>query len=385
MEQIEIEVPNLTLSYLIAELRPLLEGSYVNKVQEISGGILKLKLRTKEGSRDLIITPQALYFSSFRSEASTSGFAAFLKKRIGSRKIISIEQHEADRIVVIEIGDCFLVLEFFAEGNAVLCGKDWKILQPYHRGEWKDRSLRKGADYRFPSSRGKNPSQASAQEIIELRNAKGTIASALIANYNIAPVLAEHALLESGISKSEAASKLNEEKSEALAKSIRGLYSMAAKAEPVLAKQKSGFVLLPFPLQLAAHEALQAEKSFSSLSEALDETISPHILSPETEKETGLRSRSERLGHSINSQETALERLEAEALECQKKAELILSMQPKVQELLFAFNSGFEKKLSEAELRKKIVLAEKQGFLPKGMVLSVDRHSRKVVLELPEC
>ncbi len=197
-------------------------------------------------------------------------------------------------------------------------------------------------------------------------------------------MLAEQALLEAGISKSESASKLNEEKSEALAKAIRGLYSMAAKAKPTLAKQKSGFVLLPFPLQLLSHEASESEKSFSSLSEALDETISPHILSPETEKETGLRSRSERLGHSIDSQEKALERLEAEASECQKKAELILSMQPKVQEMLSAFNSGFEKKLSEAELMEKIVLAEKKGLLPKGIVLSVDRHSRKVILELPD-
>lgn len=376
----EIEVPNLTFSYLVAELRPLLEGSYVNKVQEIPGNNLKLRLRTKEGSKDLIITPNALYFSAFRSEASTEGFAAFLKKRIGSRKIISIQQHEADRIVVIEVAEYYFVLEFFGNGNALLCDKEWKIIQPYHREEWKDRALKKGADYKFPSSKGKNPSTASASEILELKSEKASIAGCLISKYNIAPILAEQALIDSGIKKSEPASHLSNEKAILLATSIQNIYSMKKECKPVLVKQKSCFVLLPFSLQLPG--APETEKGFSSLSEALDETISRHILSPETEKEQTSRSRSERLGHSISSQEKAFERLEAEALECQKKAELILSMQPRIQELLSALNSGFEKKLSEAELMAKFALAEKKGLLPKGMVLSLDRHSRKVILEL---
>ena len=57
------QLDNITVAYLVLELSALLENSYVNKVSEISGGVLKLKLHTKQGSKDLIIANAVPYIS----------------------------------------------------------------------------------------------------------------------------------------------------------------------------------------------------------------------------------------------------------------------------------------------------------------------------------
>ncbi|MFA4908027.1 MAG: NFACT family protein, partial [archaeon] len=333
----EFELPNLSLSYLVAELKPLLEGSFVNKVQGVSLNTLKFRLRTKEGQKDLIVSPAAFYFSSFKSEAKQTGFAQFLKKRIANRRISSVQQHESDRVVVLEIADTFLVFEFFGDGNIVLCDKSWEIIQPFRRGEWKDRSLKKGAEYVFPASKGKSPLSASAKEILSLESRKG-IASALIANYNVAPLLAEECLAKAEVKASAKPDSLSQSEAESIAAELKALYSLEAKPMPVLARARSSLVLLPFPLSVA-----ETERQFSSLNEGLDELLSSEILSETPADAVQQKSRSERLEHSINAQHDALQRLEGEAKEFQEKAELIQANVTVVQELLSALNSGFEK------------------------------------------
>lgn len=161
-----LEINSLTIACLIQELKPLVRDAFVQKVQELSSNSLKLKLHSKtQGSFDLIISPEALFRTQFKIPAKkqAAGFSAFLKKHLYNKRIIGLEQHGFDRIAVIEFQDYYLVCEFFSTGNVILCDKNFQILQPFHRQEWKDRTLKKGFKFEFP----KNISEEKALELKE--------------------------------------------------------------------------------------------------------------------------------------------------------------------------------------------------------------------------
>jgi len=158
-----MQADSLAIAGLVQELKPRIEGAFVNKIQELEKNYLKIKLHSKAGSLDLIISPEALYLTQFKLQVlqNPKGFAGFLKKSLYNKRILKVWQKELDRVVMLEFEKFYLVCEFFDDGNIVLCDKDWKILQPFHRGEWKDRKLAKGEKYKFPQ----NLSQQKMQEL----------------------------------------------------------------------------------------------------------------------------------------------------------------------------------------------------------------------------
>ncbi len=126
VKQQSFEVPNITLSFLVEELRGTLEKAFVSKAQDLEQGWIKLKLSTKKGTASLIITPIALFLSEYRLDAKrqSSGFGAFLNSRLKNKRIDSLKQWKNERIIVLEIGGFLLVIELFGEGNSVLLDKD---------------------------------------------------------------------------------------------------------------------------------------------------------------------------------------------------------------------------------------------------------------------
>ncbi|MDO8647375.1 MAG: NFACT family protein [Candidatus Diapherotrites archaeon] len=149
-----MQADSLVIAQLVEELKPLIEESHINKIQELEGNSLKIRLHSKEGSLDLIISPEAIWVSQFKLStlSNPKGFAGFLKKYLSNKKIMKVWQKDLDRVIVLEMEKFFLACEFFDEGNIVLCDKEWKILQPFRRGEWKDRKLAKGETYKFPQN-----------------------------------------------------------------------------------------------------------------------------------------------------------------------------------------------------------------------------------------
>ena len=121
-----MQVSNLTLAYLLEEIRPFAVGAFVNKVQEIQKGIFKIKVHSKAGSKDLIVTDSALFFSNYSFTARQNSNTFFVKLRdfLSNKKISSITQHEFDRVAVIEFADFFLILELFHDSNAILADKE---------------------------------------------------------------------------------------------------------------------------------------------------------------------------------------------------------------------------------------------------------------------
>jgi len=372
-----MEIPNLSLAYQVAELRPVLEGSILRKVQELDNGWLKLRFQTRQGTKDLIASPKALFFTSFSMPAKqqTSGYGAFLRKQISNKKVASFEQQSFDRIALIHFQDFVLIFELFAKGNVVLTDKKNHILSAFRKEQWKDRSLRKGEEYKFPSSKGLNPIDLDAKALGSLfKESENDTIRSLVKAVNIAPILAEEACSRAVVEKEKPASKLNVKELREIAKQVKDLYSIDLKKEqPIIVEKDGKEILLPFSLNLPGIKLLQ---SFSSVNQALDSVYSKQFgeASIKGEKES-VGKKEKELQKSLERQKEALETLQLKIESNAEKAELIYANYSGLFELLQAVQS-----LGIGKLQKKEIMYKLKKDFP--FLKGVDLKNKKLVVEL---
>jgi len=315
------------MAFLVEELRPFLEGSFVNKVQELDKDKFKFKLHSRHGTKNLIVTPEIFFLSEFKLEAKklTSGFGAFLRKRLEGKKILSVKQKEFDRVVELEFDSFFLVIELFAKGNVILTDKNYLIEGALKKEEWKDRKIGKGFPYKFPQSSKLNPQSVSFKEFKEetLKYEKALVYF-LIERFKIAPIVAEEIIFLCSQDKKAIPSKLPEKELNALFTSMHSIHSIELKKlKPVKAVKEKEEFLLPFPFKGISS---QTELN-QSLNEFLDNFFAPKILGIEEKKELKESAeeshRTKALEYSLNNQLSALKGLETEAEQNKSKAEFI--------------------------------------------------------------
>src|SRR3989338_3167750 len=126
----EAETTGLFLAKLFGELK-YLEGGFFSKAQETPQGWMKIKVNTKEhGTVDLIANSKALSKTNYKVDAiqQTTGFAAFLDKRLSNRKILGLNYSKTERKLEMEFQDSILAFEFFAKGNVLLLDKERRII-----------------------------------------------------------------------------------------------------------------------------------------------------------------------------------------------------------------------------------------------------------------
>src|SRR3989344_2704556 len=215
---------NLALAYLVEELKPLVEKSFLNKVQLLQKGVLKLKIHSGEGPKDIIITPSSFFLTSFRLPAGegSSPLIQSMKKHLLNRRISCIEQQGLDRIVKISFEEYFLFLEFVQHSNIILTDKELTILAVQNPREWRDRTLKRGSPYKLPPQQGISPLEINEKPFSSaLKESKTDLARAIIREINISPLAAEEILFNLGLEKHLAASSLQEKQAGELAKAIK--------------------------------------------------------------------------------------------------------------------------------------------------------------------
>ncbi|MFH1225227.1 MAG: NFACT family protein [Candidatus Diapherotrites archaeon] len=378
----EIQLTNLTLRHLLLELRPLLENAFINRVQEVEREIYKFKMRTRVGSKDFIICPQSIYFTNYKIPAkqNAAGFGAFLNKHLKNKKILSVEQHESDRLVVLKFSHGnSLVVEFLADFNIVLLDGKGIIMQPLHRREWKDRKVLKGEAYKFPPARGLDPAKVSAEELQKIfAQGSADAVRTLVKNINIAPLFAEEALHLAGIGKQTPAKNLTRAEISQLHAHITRLYS--AHEPPNKNTVLFQNTLLPFGLQSIPSGA----RELGTLNDAIDEIFSSSHLAQESTEEAAVEdSGRKKVGHYLSQQREAKAMLESREAENKRAGELIYSHFTELQELVNAISSAEKKKIPEKEIMYKIRSEAAKGNKAAKLLLSYDSKRKELVAELP--
>lgn len=378
-----MELPNLSLRFLVLELQPFVADAFVSRIQAIGENQFKLKLSTKQGSKELILLPHFLYLTEFGIPPASeqANFVQLLRKHIQGKKIRSVRQHEWDRIVEIEFEKNLLVLELFASGNIVLTEKEsGKTVACLHNEEWKDRVTKRNQPYRFPVSKPV-PSDFSLQQFEEaLKKSGKKIVSALVSEFNLFPGLAEEAVLLLGIAKETLATEIPAKKLKALHQSFSAFFS-EQKAKPILAKTKNGSILLPFPLPHWLKAQKAETEPVSELNAALDSFLSPALSQPSIEKNAEQSKRLQKLLFSLEQQKKAVSTLEKQVFENRQKGEWIYANFLALEEIKKAIEKAEQKGYSKKQILEILQKSELKEFEIAKKVVDLDMRKKTIVLD----
>jgi len=124
----QLQLSNLTLWHLTQEMQVLVNG-FVNKVQSLDSGWVKMKVHTKQfGDKNLLITPQAFFISneSVPAKQNPGGFSALMKKYLFNQRIVSLTQPGLDRLVFLSFLMCFWWLNFLPKEILFCATKNYR-------------------------------------------------------------------------------------------------------------------------------------------------------------------------------------------------------------------------------------------------------------------
>ena len=165
----------VTLSALTAELKELVEGAKIDRVQQPEKEVLLLTLRTREGNRKLLVSAAVsgarVHFTeqSFENPAEPPMFCMLLRKHLVGARIRELVQPEFERMLLFrlstrdELGDesdKTLAVELIGRSaNIILVGSDGRIIDCLRRMEYagEGRGMQPGMLYRLPPRQEKTP------------------------------------------------------------------------------------------------------------------------------------------------------------------------------------------------------------------------------------
>ncbi|VVB99812.1 Uncharacterised protein [uncultured archaeon] len=378
---------NLAICRLLAELKPLLEGAYVNNASEIGKGVLKLKLHTKQGSKDLIITQWSAFITKYSIAASPkkTNFTAALKKELYNRRIMSIEQHGLDRVLEMKFSDKELVLEFIGDGNKILAARGETIACERNE-DWADRKTRRGFPYSFPKAKGINPAKITPEELGRAFSAsKKDAVRELLSCANVSPQIAEEALHRAGIQKSAPANSVPESGLSALADALAKIFSEASEANGKAFLYNNFSPAFASPVILHGVNAEPA--SFDSMGFLLCEEFAKEFSSLPRAEETAKGQKPKKdLAGSLemmrSKQQESIKKFESLALESTKKAELIYSHYAEIEELRKAVLAGIQSGAGEKQITERLSGAVSRGNKAAKLLRKVDMKKREIEVEL---
>jgi len=341
---------NVDIRLILPELREAADGAFVKNIYQY-GDIFALKLyQPGGGTSQLLIQPgQRIHLTEYVRKAPRvpSKFCTVLRKYLKDKRVVSVKQHELDRIVVIEVGDeessYKLVVELFGNGNLLLLDPEDVIFVAMQYRKMRDRNIVPKALYEFPPPRG--------TDVLTLE--KGAIAGIIEdSNANIVRTLASRLNLDSlsceeicALSKVSPKVMTTEIDSQTLADLEEGLQTYREKLktgvndpnivlddEPAEDEEPQFIAFLPFRFEL--YQDLPAE-TFDRFSQALDEFFGVSESELEDEQEQDALSREQkRLQRIIDKQNEGIENLVAKAKVLRTNGELIYSFFTDVQEVL---------------------------------------------------
>jgi len=355
-----IQLSNLALKHLVEENQLLVNG-FINKIQTLENGWMKIKVHTKQGDKTLVVTPNSFFISkkALNAKQNPGGFSALLKKHLFNQRIISFTQRGLDRIVIMEFPEKFLILELFSKGNVILCDKEYKILRAMRKEQWKDRKLEADEEYKFPSSQGKNPLDISQIEFTkELISNEKTLFGGCVEILNVSPAIMEHAFEKLKIDKKQ-------DSKESLAegkKILKELKSIYASNEDKVYLSKGNIY--------STKTNLAKEDEFESVNDALNELLFNTIDTPIVQ-EVKTHKPKDRTSEYLEQ----IKGHEQREILYKEIGEKIYLEYGKIFEIIEAVKKGKGKGLAAKEVTEKINSVNK-------IIKMIDFEKNKVIIEL---
>ncbi len=364
---------NVDIRIILPELKETAEGAFIKNIYQY-GDVFVLKLyQPTRGNSQLLIQPGSRsHLTEFRRVAPRvpSKFCTTLRKYLRDRRILSIKQHDLDRIIIFEVGDeessHKLVAEFFGNGNLLLLDPTDMIFVAKHYKRMRDRDIIPRAQYVFPPQRGVDVLTTEDYSLRELlSDSEANMVRTLSSRLNLDSQSCEEICALAGIASSRKAESLTDQDMDdleaGLQKFVQKVKEGATKPcivedfDPEDDEDEYESQLVSFtPFEFEMFHELTS-KCFDSFSQAIDEFFGVSETEQEDEVEqSALDKERKKLQKIIEKQKEGITLLTEKAEKERVKGDLIYNQFQTVQDVLETVSSARAKGLPWSNIMKTI-------------------------------
>lgn len=362
---------------VVRELKERVLNSYVNNIYQLDGKTMLFRFhKANSPALDMILEAgKRLHLTSYNIEKPPlpPAFCMALRKYVRNARLMSLEQHEFERVVTFDLktneGDFRLVLELFGDGNIVLLDEKGKILQALSYRIMRDRSIIRNETFKFAPAGGKNPLKMSGEELREELQASGNIevVRVLARRLGVGGTYAEETLLRAEVDKNRKCDELSQLETDAIFKELRGLLDQTVKGilDPSIVLNADGDFVDVSPFRLRRYENIGFKsQTCTSFNDALDEfyTKVVHVEKALTElKVDQLEREAERLKRIVADQKTVLHQAEVDMIENKSIGDVIYAHNAELEALTKKFSSGKQDGKQWEKIGAEVLAEKKTG------------------------
>jgi len=369
------------IALITSELNQLIRGARIDNIYQLNPVTLLLKLRLsgQPPYHLLVEAGKRVHLTSYALEKPPRppAFCMALRKHLRNGKIVEVQQHEFERIIIIKVsrreGEFQLVSELFGEGNIILVSPENKILHALSYRRMRDRNILRGEVFQHPPPSGKNPRHLSRQELGKIGGlALLETVKALTRFLSIGGLYAEEILLRAKVDKNIPCENLTEQEIDRVFVHLRQIFSLieAGKTEPrIITDAKENRIdVVPVLLQKYAHLKQKAYKTFNC---AVDEYYMAMVLKEKlVEADRGAERELKKQQRILQNQQEALEDLRRRAERNKEIGDAIFAHLGELQHLVQKIMNG-----KKSEKSWKQIMSDLEEERDSRLVPAVYFHS----------
>ena len=387
---------NVDIYTICQELNDLLVGARVDKSFQPTKDTVVMRFhKAGTGRLDLVIQAgKRIHISQYplTNPQNPPSFPMLLRKRVKGANVVSIEQHNFDRVVEIKMKKeetYTLIVELFAKGNIILLNESNEIILPLKRKHWSDRDISSKKEYIFPQENGINPITVTLDEFKEIiSSGEDEEIVRVLAKNGLGSLYAEEIMLNTEISKKTSCSKLSGEEISIVFNALKTVFEPLEKREftPMIVNNKKEIEKLQsenpdkkykskedvISIKIKQYEGFE-EESYESFNEACDEFYSSKVKHEITDiQEAAWNKKVGKFSKRLEKQEETLHNFEKTIEDSQKKGELIFTNYVQIENILNVIKGAREKDYGWKEIGKTLKDAKKSGMPEAQIFESMD-------------
>ena len=375
---------NVDIFTITNELNKLLSGARVDKSFQPTEDIIVVRLHVPGTGRvDLVMQcGSRIHTSQYPLENPTTPptFPMLLRKRIKGAHVLSVKQHNFDRVVEIKVKkDKYytLIVELFDKGNIILLDDENNIILPLKRKHWSNRDISSKKEYKFPEDRGINPTNITEKEFMELFTDLESDIVRTLAKNGLGSLYAEEIVKRTNefieLDKTTSNKDVTSNELSALYKGFKNLFINLNEnnIKPQIVKKESKEDVVPF--DLIKYENF--EKSYyNSFNEACDEFYSKKVNSDiKNIKESAWNKKVNKFEKRLRLQEETLDNFNKTIINSQNNGDIIYSNYTTIENIVNVINQARSNDYSYKEIAKTLKKAKKDGMTEAQIYESMDK------------
>ena len=368
----------IELAYLVKEIGEQVRGCYVSNIYGINRNSLLFKMRHPDKPDImLMISSMGMWTTSKKIDPiEPNKLLRRLRNDLLRSKIEKIEQIGAERIAYLTFSNfdnrLVLIVEFFGEGNMLLCNYNKKILALMHSIDVRHRQLRVGLEYRPPPQDGLDILELKKEEFRKILSTSTSIGKIIGRGLGLPKKYVEEIIRLSSVDRMKPSNELLEDEFEAIFDVINTTISnvVNGKHDPAIITDTDNSDV--FPIRFSDDNAKARE--VPSFNEGLDIIFTEQIL------QKGKSLYSEEAEKRIKELQNRLEEQKNAITIVQEKSKSIAD----VANLLFSMQSEGKSKIIELDVEQILKNHNAELIKEKGIsILKINDAKVKINLNSP--